>query len=115
MKPDNTKRRTAPRRPKGYCGNWERHQTVKAKELKTKIRYVRKRIDRYVKIHPEHMRLKTVLPLGITMKRYGFSLRRMAGELEYRSGSRRAACIMSRQSHGFTSGREGCPRTCLTV
>ena len=55
MKPDNIKRRTAPRRPKGYCGNWERHQTVKARELKTKIRYVRKRIDKYVKIHPEYM------------------------------------------------------------
>ena len=93
MKPDNIKRRTAPRRPKGYCGNWERHQTVKAKELKTKIRYVRKRIDKYVKIHPEHMHLKTVLLPGITMKRYGFSIRRMVGELEYRSGSRRAACI----------------------
>ena len=55
MKPDNTKRRTAPRRPKVYCGNWERHQTVKARELKMKIRHVRKRIDRYVKRHPEHM------------------------------------------------------------
>ena len=49
MKPDNIKRRTAPRRLKGHCGNWERHQTVKAKELKTKIRHVRKRIDKYVK------------------------------------------------------------------
>ena len=81
MKPDNIKRRTAPRRPKGYYGNWERHQIVKAKELKMKIRHVRKRIDRYVKRHPEHMRLKTVLLLGITMKRYGFSIRRMMGEL----------------------------------
>ena len=90
MKPDNIKRRTAPRRPKGYYGNWERHQTVKAKELKTKIRYVRKRIDKYVKRHPEHMHLKTVLLLGITMKRYGFSIRRMIGELHYRRGSRKA-------------------------
>ena len=89
MKPDNIKRRTAPRGPKGHCGNWERHQTVRARELKMKIRHVRKRIDRYVKRHPEHMRLKTVLPLGITMKRYGFSIRRMIGELHYRRGSRR--------------------------
>ena len=36
------------------------------------------------------MHLKTVLPLGITMKRYGFSIRRMIGELHYRRGSRRA-------------------------
>ena len=39
------------------------------------------------------MHLKTVLLLGITIKRYGFSIRRMVGELEYRSDSRRAACI----------------------
>ena len=115
MKPDNIKRRTAPRRPKGYCGNWERHQTVKARELKTKIRYVQKRIDRYVKRHPEHMHLKTVLLLGVTMKRYGFSIRRMAGENIEAAHAGRPASSTSRQSHGFTSGREGCPRICLTI
>ena len=91
MKPDNIKRRTTPSKPHGYYGKWERGCIVKAKELKMRIRYVRKRIDKYVKNHPEYMHLKTVLLLGIMMKRYGFSLRRMIGELHYRKGSRKAA------------------------
>ena len=103
MKPDNIKRRTAPRRPKGYYGNWERRQTVKAKELKTKIRYVRKRIDRYVKRHPEYMRLKTVLPLGITIKRYGFSFGGWWENWNTEAAhAGRPASSTSPQSHGFT-------------
>ena len=91
MKPDNKKRRTAKRRPAGYYGSWEREQIVKAKELKKNIKRVRKRIDKYVKTHPQYRHLKTVLLLGIMMKRYGFSLRRMIKKLYYRSGSRKAA------------------------
>lgn len=91
MKPDNKKRRSKKRRPDGYYGKWERGQTVKAKELKSNIKKVRRRIDRYVKTHPQHSHLKTVILLGIMMKRYGFSLRRMVAELHYRGGSRKAA------------------------
>ena len=44
-----------------------------------------------LKEHPEHKRLKTVIILGIMMKRYGFSLRGMISELYFRRGSRKAA------------------------
>ena len=78
---------------------------VKAKELKMNIMMVRKRIDKYMKTHPQHRHLKTVILLGIMMKRYGFSPRGMIRELYYRSGSRRRpASSTFRQSHGCKSG-----------
>ena len=55
------------------------------------IKRIRKRIDKYVKTHPQYGHLKTALLLGIMMKRYGFSHRGMIAELHYRSGSRKAA------------------------
>ena len=91
MKPDSTKRRSKKRRPDGYCGDWERRWIVKARELKMNIKRVRKRIDRYMKTRPQYRHLKTVILLGIMMKRYGFSLRGMIKELYCRSGSRKAA------------------------
>ena len=91
MKPDNIKRRSKKRRPDDYYRDWERDQIVKAKELKMNIKRVRKRIDKYMKTHPQYRHLKTVILLGIMMKRYGFSLRGMIKELYYRSGSRKAA------------------------
>ena len=91
MKPDSMKRRSKKRRPDDYYRDWERDQIVKAKELKMNIKRVRKRIDKYMKTHPQYRHLKTVILLGIMMKRYGFSLRGMIKELYYRSGSRKAA------------------------
>ena len=44
-----------------------------------------------MKAHPEHKHLKTVIILGVMMKRYGFLLRRMMSELYFRRGSRKAA------------------------
>ena len=44
-----------------------------------------------MKTHPQHSHLKTMILLGIMMKRYGFSLRRMVAELHYRGGSRKVA------------------------
>ena len=52
------------------------------------MRHVRKPIEKYVKTHPEYRHLKTIL--GIMMKRYGLSLRRIV-ELHFRKGSRKAA------------------------
>ena len=91
MKPDNKKRRSKPRRPPGYYGKWERKQIVKARDLKMNIKKIKKRVKKYMKAHPEHGHLTTVVVLGIMMKRYGFSLRRMIGELQHRRGSRKAA------------------------
>ena len=91
MKPNNIKRRSKKRRLDGYYGKWERRWIVTAKELKTSIKKVRKRVDRYVKIHPQYKHLETVILLGIMMKRYGFSLRGMITELYYRKGARKAA------------------------
>lgn len=91
MKPDSTKRRSRKRRPDGHCGEWEQKQIVKAKELKINIKKVRKRTGKYMKTHPQHRHLKTAILLGIIMRRYGFSLRRVMAELHYRSGSREAA------------------------
>lgn len=91
MKPDNKKRRSKKRRPDGHCGEWEQEQTVKARELKMNIKKVREWTGRYMKAHPQYRHLRTVVLLGIMMKRYGFSLRGMVAELHHRGGSRRAA------------------------
>ena len=91
MKPDNIKRRSKKHRLGGYYGESERGWIVKDKELKMNIKSVRKRIDKYMRTRLQHRHLKTVILLGIMMKRYDFSLRGVRKELYYRSGSRKAA------------------------
>ena len=91
MKPDNKKRRSKKRRPAGYYGGWERKRIVKAKKLKRNIKKAGKWMCKYMKEHPEHKHLKTVIILSVMMKRYGFSLRWMIAELYFRRGSRKAA------------------------
>ena len=91
MKPDNKKRRSKKRRPAGYYGGWERKRIVKAKKLKRNVKKTGKWVGKYLKEHPKHKHLKTVIILGIMMKRYGFSLRGMIAELYFRRGSRKAA------------------------
>ena len=64
---------------------------MKAKKLKRNVKKAGKWVGKYLKEHPEHKRLKTVIILRIMMKRYGFSLRGMISELYFGRGSRKAA------------------------
>ena len=91
MKPDNKKRRSKKRRPAGYYGGRELKRIVKAKKLKRNVKKTGKWVGKYMKEHPEHKHLKTVIILGVMMKRYGFLFRRMIAELYFRRGSRKAA------------------------
>ena len=87
MKPDNEKRRKKPRRPDGYFGEWEQNRLIKAKKLKREFKKIRSWIKRYLKSHPEHEHLKSVMMLWAMMKRYCLSIRGMIDELYYRRGA----------------------------
>ena len=87
MKPDNIKRRKGQRRPANYYRDWERKKKLKAKHFKANLKKVKKWVNKNMKGVLGSPCLCAALMLWVMMKRYGFSLRGMVGELYFRPGA----------------------------